>query len=81
LVLNYQLRRHVSHHAERNDGVIEIECGRAEIDRSVRVIGLLQAAGRIERNVVIDKLAQVGVEGGNPALFVVGAIPWADRTR
>ncbi len=38
---------------------VEIESRRAEVDERVRIVLPLQAAGGIEREVVIDELAQV----------------------
>src|ERR1700686_3246437 len=49
--------------------VVEIERWRSEIRQSVRIILHLQATRRIERNVMIDELAQVRIERRNTAFF------------
>ena len=53
--------------------VIEIEGGRAEIDQGIGIILLLQAASRIECEVVIDELSQIRVKSGNSALLGIDA--------
>ena len=42
---------------------VEIERWRAEVDQPVRIVTLLQAAGGIEGDVMIDELAEIRVAG------------------
>src|SRR5215472_13570428 len=49
--------------------VVEIQSGRSKIGQRIGVILRLQAAGRIESDVVVDKLAEVGVQRRNGAFF------------
>ena len=41
--------------------IIQIERGRAKVQKRVGIILLLQAAGRIKRDVMIDELAKIGI--------------------
>ncbi len=54
--------------------VVQIETGRAEVRERVRIVLLLEAAGGIERQVVVDELAEVRVERRHAALFIVLAV-------
>ena len=56
--------------------IVQIKGGRAKIDESVWIILFLKAACRVEGDIVIDKLAEVSIEGGNPTLLLVLAILW-----
>jgi hypothetical protein len=50
---------------------IEIQPRRPEIDEGVRVVLLHQARRRVERDVVIDELPEIGVAGGNAGVLLV----------
>jgi hypothetical protein len=54
--------------------IVQVERGRTEIDEAVRILLLGQQAHGIEGDVVIDELAEIGVERGNTALLSVGAV-------
>ena len=65
------------------DGV-EVEARRAEVDQRVGGVRLLQTAGRVEGDVVVEELPEVGVAGGDPGVFlgvglVVGRFPLVFR--
>src|SRR6478609_6512831 len=49
---------------------VEIEAWRAKIFQRIRVVLLLQRAVRIERQIVIDELTEVGVSSRNRRIFV-----------
>ncbi len=52
--------------------VVEIERRRPEILERVRIVLALQAADRVERNVVVDELAEIRVSGADAGvLFIV----------
>src|SRR4029077_10248767 len=51
--------------------VIEIEPGGSIIGEGVGIVLFLKAAGRVERDVVIDELAEVGVTRADPAVFLI----------
>ena len=44
---------------------VEVEAGRAEVAQRVRVVVALELRRRIERDVVVDELAEVGVPAGS----------------
>ena len=54
--------------------VIQIERGRAKVGQCVRVVLFGQTAHRIKGDVVIQELAEVGVESRNAALLVILAV-------
>ncbi len=56
--------------------IVEVECRIPEVRKCVRVVLFLQGAVRIECQVVVYELAQVGVECGNSTFFIVLAIEW-----
>ena len=72
-------RETVSLRCVRDDGAALTELERddlraqreTEVDQRIRVVLLLEARGRIERDVVIDELAEVGVTGGD-----IGVVAW-----
>jgi hypothetical protein len=54
--------------------VVEIEPRRPVIDQRAEIVLFLQAARRVEGQVVIDELAEVGISRGDAALLRVGAV-------
>src|SRR5205085_1065341 len=50
--------------------VVEVEARRAEVHQPVGIVLLLQAARRVEREVVVDELAEVGVAGVDAAVLL-----------
>src|SRR6202011_4832414 len=54
--------------------VVEIERRTAEVHQCIRIVLLLQTARRIERQIVINELAEVGIKSGYAALLVVLAV-------
>src|SRR5207248_1786956 len=48
---------------------IKIEPGRAKVDEGIRVILLLKTAIRVEREVMVDKLAEVGIPSRNVGIL------------
>ena len=55
---------------------IEVEAGRAVVHQGVGVVAPLEPRGRVERQVVVDELAHVGVPGGE-----VGVVAGEDGDR
>src|ERR1700682_1586930 len=53
---------------------VKIKTRRAKVDQTVRIVLLLQAACRIERQIVVDELAEIRISRGNAALFGVRCI-------
>src|SRR5262252_8983650 len=53
---------------------IQVEGRCAEIDQRVRIALLLEAALRTKRQVVVDELAEIGIQSRDPALFLVRAV-------
>ncbi len=51
---------------------VQIEAWRAEIFRGIRIVLLLQGAIRIEGEIVIDELPEVGVSGWDRGVFIAG---------
>ena len=54
--------------------VVEVEGRRPEIDQRVGVVLALEGAGRVEGQIMVDELAQVGVERRDAAFLGVGPI-------
>jgi hypothetical protein len=54
--------------------VVEIEFGRAVVEQGIGIVLLLQAARRIECQVMINELAKVGIGGRDSAFLVIGAV-------
>jgi len=53
--------------------IVEVEPRGAKVRQTVGVVQLLEAAGPVERQVVVDELAEVRVAGADRRLRVVGA--------
>ena len=51
--------------------IVQVEGRRAEIRQRVEIVLLLQTAGRIEGDIVIDELAEIGIQRRNAAFFFV----------
>ncbi len=54
--------------------VVEVEARRSEIHQCVRIVLALQAAGGVERQVMVDELSEIRIRGRDPALLGVGAV-------
>ena len=55
---------------------VEVQPRRAKVDQGHRVVLLLKAGGRIERDVVIDELAEIRISGGDPGVLLVVLDPF-----
>ena len=53
---------------------VEIEPRCAEVDQRIGIVLALEAAGGVERQIVVDELPEVGVQRGNPALLAIGSV-------
>ena len=53
---------------------VEVESRRPEVDQRVGIVLALEARGRVECQVVVDELAEIGVRRRDPALLVVGTV-------
>ena len=53
---------------------VEVEAGGAEVAQRGRVVVAIELRRRIERDVVIDELAEVGVPGGEPEVLRRGVL-------
>ena len=49
---------------------VQVQPGSAKIHQRIDIVSLLQTAGRVKRNIVVYKLAQVGVAGIDGAVFL-----------
>ena len=54
--------------------VIQVECRITEVCQRIGIVLLLQATGWVERQVVINKLAQVGIKGRYSTFFLILAV-------
>ena len=54
--------------------VVHVEARGAEILQGIGIVLLLEAAGGIEGQIVVNELAEVGVNGGDAAFLVVRAV-------
>jgi hypothetical protein len=54
--------------------IVEVQSRRAEIHQAVGILGLGEQAHRVEGDVVVDELAEIGVEGRDSALLAVRAV-------
>ncbi len=53
---------------------VQVEARRSKVLQTFGVILLLEAAGRIKGEVMVDELAEICVGGRNSALFIIGSV-------
>ena len=61
--------------------IVEIELRISKVDECIRIVLLHQRTGRIERQVVIDELAEIRVAGGDALVLFVIDLRFRSRLR